>query len=84
VKYTGFKETGDHLMASAFQRVTFTEGLTTVFGRNVASTVGGFSGMYLWSTPGNWSNGVPVNGGDVVFNATEASNPAGYDDIGQR
>jgi hypothetical protein len=38
-------------------------------------------GVYLWSTPANWTNGVPGNGAAIAHNIKVAGNPSGYDDI---
>ena len=41
--------------------------MPTTFQQGATGTVGNFQG-YLWSLVPNWTNGVPVIGGNVIFN----------------
>ena len=38
-------------------------------------------GLYLWSTPANWTNGLPYDGATVTINVVGGGNPSSYDDI---
>jgi hypothetical protein len=40
---------------------------TTTFEQTQTGGIGNFT-AYAWSNSANWTNGVPVNGGTVVFN----------------
>jgi autotransporter passenger strand-loop-strand repeat protein len=49
----------------------------TTFQHGAIATSGSLAGQYLWSTPANWTNGVPVNGGAAIIPDTLV----GFDDI---
>ena len=58
--------------------------MPTTFKQNGTTDIisGGFTfGVYLWSTPANWTTGVPTNNAAVTFNVVGGGNPSGYDDI---
>jgi hypothetical protein len=59
----------------------------TSFQQAVQSFSGFFAGLYMWSSPGNWTNGVPIDGSDVtadVFGIDDLANVAvsTFTDIG--
>jgi hypothetical protein len=83
VYYSGAAPTGYTVSTdpTGLERITFTSATPTTFQQNQTGPAGNFTG-YVWSNAANWTNGVPANGGTVVFDQTGANNPSGYDDIG--
>ena len=61
---------------TGLERVTFTSQQSTTF-QQVTAT----GGLYLWSTPANWTNGVPASGAKVTVDVVGGGNPSSYDDI---
>jgi Hint domain len=88
VSYSGTQPTGFLAAAdpiSGLERITFATQQATAFQQTQTSNIisNGFTfGVYLWSTPANWTNGVPTNGAAVTTNVIGGGNPSGYDDIG--
>jgi hypothetical protein len=65
-----------HDATTGLEDITFTASKSTTFTASDAASSGPDAGDYLWSDPLNWSNGVPVNGDNVVIASGE-----GVDDI---
>jgi len=58
--------------------------MSTTFKQHTTTNIvsNGFTfGVYLWSTSGNWTAGVPGDGAAVTTNIVGGGNPSGYDDI---
>jgi hypothetical protein len=80
--FTGFTSATDPL--TGLQKITFAGYPTTSFQQTTTTNIisNGFTfGVYLWSTPANWTQGVPGNGAGVTQNIIGGGNPSGYDDI---
>ena len=69
--YTSSADTGTGLEA-----ITLTGSTATSF-----QQVSPNGGLYDWSNPANWTNGIPGNGGVADISISTAMNPGGYDDI---
>src|SRR6185437_7534679 len=79
---TGFTAAPDPI--TGLERITFTSLQSTSFQQISTSNIvsSGFTfGVYLWSTPANWTNSAPTDGAAVTFNVVGGGNPSGYDDI---
>ena len=78
VSYSGARPTGYTVSTdpTGLERVTFTSQQSTTFEQTTAT-----NGFYLWSTPANWTNGVPANGAAVTIDVMGGGNPSSYDDI---
>ncbi len=80
--FTGFTTAADPL--TGLQKITFNGYPVSTFQQTTTTDIisNGFTfGVYLWSTPGNWTNGVPANGAGAAQNVVGGGNPSGYDDI---